>query len=164
MSKPPRDRTYLASRTYFVTTKTWGGRALFQSERLATILVETLFHYQEQGKYELHEFVLMPNHFHLLLTPASDVTLERAMQLIKGGSSHRIGKEVSASLELWERGFVDHRIRDEEDYERHRQYIWQNPVEARLCAAPEDFPFGSAFPAWRQRLTSGAKAGSGDAA
>lgn len=164
MTKPPRDRTYLASRAYFVTAKTWGSRPLFQSERLALLFLETLFHYRDAGKYDLHEFVLMPNHFHLLFTPADDVTIERAVQLIKGGSSHRIGKEVSASLEVWERGYVDHRIRDEEDFERHRQYIWQNPIEARRCAAPEDFPFSSAFPAWRLRLTSAAKAGSGDAA
>ncbi|HUK87609.1 MAG TPA: transposase [Terriglobales bacterium] len=164
MSKPPRDRTYLASRAYFVTAKTWGSRTIFQSERLALLFLETLFHYRDAGKFELHEFVVMPNHAHLLFTPAPDVTLERAMQLIKGGSSHRIGQEVSAKLEVWERGFVDHRIRDEQDFERHREYIRQNPVEAGRCAAPEDFPYSSACPAWRQRLTSAAKAGSGDAA
>ena len=164
MTKPPRDRTYLATRTYFVTAKTWGGRSLFQSERLASLFLETLFHYHDAGKFELHEFVVMPNHVHLLFTPASDVTLERAMQLIKGGSSHRMGKEVSANLEVWERGYVDHRIRDEADFERHRQYIRQNPVEAGRCAAPEEFRYGSAFPALRERLASAAKAASGDAA
>ena len=160
MSKPPRDRTYLASRAYFVTAKTWGSRPLFQSERLASLFLETLFHYRDAGKYELHDFVVMPNHVHLLFTPAPGMTLERAMQLIKGGSSHRIGKEVSADLEVWERGYVDHRIRDDEDFERHREYIWQNPVEARLCTAPEEFPYSSAFPALREHLTSAAKAAS----
>ena len=164
MSKPPRDRTYLASRAYFVTAKTWGSRSLFQSERLASLFLETLFHYRDAGKYELHEFVIMPDHVHLLFTPAAGVTLERAMQLIKGGSSHRIGQEVSANLEVWERGYVDHRIRDDEDFNRHREYIWQNPVEAGLCAAPEEFSYSSASASVRQRLTSAAKAPPGDAA
>jgi len=44
--------------------------------------------YQLQEKYLLHEFVLMPDHFHLLITPTS--TLERALQLIRGGFSFRL--------------------------------------------------------------------------
>ena len=44
--------------------------------RAARLLVDVLFHYRRQGKFLLHEFVLMPDHFHVLLTPAE--TLERA--------------------------------------------------------------------------------------
>jgi putative transposase len=49
--------------------------------------VQVLLSYREQHKYLLHEFVLMPDHFHLLITPT--LTLERALQLIKGGFSFR---------------------------------------------------------------------------
>ena len=87
----------------------------------------------------------MPNHFHLILTP-NGITLERAVQLIKGGFSHRAGKEISKNLEVWQRGFTDHRIRDAEDYAKHRQYILQNPIEARLCQKAEDYPYCSAAP------------------
>ena len=51
--------------------------------RTAQLFVGVLQHYRLQEKYLLHQFVLMPDHFHLLITPA--LTLERAMQLIKGG-------------------------------------------------------------------------------
>jgi Transposase IS200 like len=59
----------------------------------------------------LHAFVLMPEHVHLLLTPVSDVTLERAIQLIKGGYSRAFGLEFRGR-EVWQRGFTDHRVRD----------------------------------------------------
>ncbi|MGH9603365.1 MAG: REP-associated tyrosine transposase [Terriglobales bacterium] len=129
--------------TYFVTAQTWERRALFRSERLAKLFLETLQHYRSERKYLLHEFVLMPDHFHALLTPEG-ITLERAMQLIKGGFSHRAGKEIASTLEIWQRGFTDHRIRDSEDYICHREYIRQNPIQARFCAAPEEYPYSSA--------------------
>jgi len=57
----------------------------------------------------LHEFVLMPDHFHLLITPLS--TLERALQLIKGGFSFRAKKELGFLGEIWEKSFYDRRVR-----------------------------------------------------
>jgi putative transposase len=66
------------------------------------MLLETLFKYRSQGKYFLHEFVVMRDHIHLLLTPAGDTTLERAMQLIKGGFSFRASKELGLRGEIWQ--------------------------------------------------------------
>jgi putative transposase len=129
--------------TYFVTAQTWERRALFRSERLAKLFLETLQHYRSQGKFLLHEFALMPDHFHALLTP-HDITLERTMQFIKGGFSHRAGNELAPNLEIWQRGFTDHRIRDAGDYAHHREYIRQNPVQARFCSTPEEYPYSSA--------------------
>ena len=138
--KPPRAHNF---GIYFVSAQTWERRDLFHSEGLARLFLEVLCHYRCQSKYLLHEFVLMPNHFHLTLTP-SGITLERAVQFIKGGFSHRAGKEISKNLEVWQRGFTDHRIRDAEDYAKHRQYILRNPIEARLCQKAEDYLYCSA--------------------
>jgi putative transposase len=66
-------------RTFFVTATTWGRRAIFRAEPMAQLFVDTLQCYRAQGKFELHEFVVMPDHFHLLLTPAPDVPLEKAV-------------------------------------------------------------------------------------
>jgi putative transposase len=95
-------------------------------------------------RFLLHEFVIMPNHLHALLTPAAEVPLEKAMQFIKGGSSYRAKKELGMNSEIWQGGFTNHRIKDAEDYRRHVEYIWNNPVRARLLSRPEDFPYSSA--------------------
>ncbi len=84
----------------------------------------------------------MPNHFHLLLTPA--VTLERAVQFIKGGFSYKAGKHFGLSGEIWQTSFYDRRVRDGMEYERMRNYIWQNPVRRGLVAAAEEYAYGSA--------------------
>jgi hypothetical protein len=62
------------------------------------------------GQFQLHAFVVMPEHVHLLLTPSDDVTIERAIQFIKGGYSHTLGAELGRKREVWQRGFTDHRI------------------------------------------------------
>ncbi|OJV42387.1 MAG: hypothetical protein BGO25_02460 [Acidobacteriales bacterium 59-55] len=124
--------------TFFVTSGTYNRRRLFQVERNAELLIETLQHYRVQGHYRLHAFVVMPDHIHLLLTPHE--TLERTVGLIKGGFSHRL----ASKLPVWQRGFTDHRIRDAADYSIRQHYIYQNPVTARLCEHPEAYLFSSA--------------------
>jgi putative transposase len=74
-------------RTFFITAASWGRRPIFRAEPMAQLFLDTLQHYRSQCKYQLHEFVLMPDHFHGLLTPAPDVSLEKAVQLIKRGFS-----------------------------------------------------------------------------
>src|SRR5690348_10166359 len=107
------------SRTFFVTTVAWQRTPLFRNERVAQLMLDVLADYHEQKKYVLHEFVIMPDHLHLLLTPAADISLERAMQLIKGGFSYRFGKARVDNARkglVWQESFTNHRIRDRADY------------------------------------------------
>ncbi len=127
--------------TFFISTQTYNRRRLFQTPATAELLIDTLQHYRREGNYKLHAFVVMPDHFHLLLTPKDDITLERTIMLIKGGFSHRL----ASKLPVWQRGFTDHRIRDREDFLTHLNYIHHNPVRARLSQLPEDYPYSSAY-------------------
>ena len=135
--------------TYFVTFSTWQRTRLFVVEAYAKLFLKTLYGYNRQRSFQLHAFVLMPEHVHLLLTPAHDITLERVMQLIKGGYSHRFGAEFGRKKEVWQRGFTDHRIRDAHDFAVHRHYIHQNPVKRRLVQYAEAYKYCSAFPGFR---------------
>jgi putative transposase len=128
--------------TYFITSATYLKKSLFQSDRMANCFLEVLENYRRQNKFLLHEFVLMPDHFHLLLTPTE--TLEKAVQLIKGGFSFRARKELGFGGEIWEHSFHDRRVRDELEYERFREYIHQNPVKRGLAAVAEEYPYSSA--------------------
>ncbi|MGO9367752.1 MAG: REP-associated tyrosine transposase [Terriglobales bacterium] len=132
--------------TYFLTFCTWHHRRLFVVENYARLLLKTLHHYRREGRYALHDLVLMPDHVHLLLTPAQDVTIERAVQLIKGGYSHELGSLIGRGSEIWQRGFTDHRIRDANDFANHRTYVHQNPVVARLALNSSEYRYCSAFP------------------
>ena len=134
--RPTRQSTR-SGETYFVTSQTWQRRALFRNERWAELFLETLQSYRGRA-YLLHEYVLMPEHFHTLITPS--VTLERAVQFIKGGFSFRVKKELQSSMEIWQTGFSDHRIRDAEDYRIHVDYIYRNPVGRELAECAAEYP------------------------
>jgi putative transposase len=134
--------------TYFVTFSTFQRRRFFVVENYARLFLKTLYGYRRQGRFLLHAFVLMPDHVHLLITPTPDLSLERAMQLIKGGYSHAVGIEISRR-EIWQKGFTDHRIRDTHDFAGHRLYIHQNPVMGKLVANAADYRYCSAFPGFR---------------
>ena len=106
------------------------------------MFLETLQSYRGRS-YLLHEYVLMPEHFHILITPS--VTLERAVQFVKGGFSYLVKKELQSSMEIWQTGFSDHRIRDAEDYAIHVEYVYRNPVGRNLVQSPAEHPYCSAF-------------------
>jgi REP-associated tyrosine transposase len=131
---------------FFVTSNTYQRRSLFNSEPLARLLLNVLYENREKGRMLLHEFVIMPNHFHLLVTPAAHIALEKVMQFVKGGFSYRVKKEELGNFEIWQPGFTNHRIHDGLDYDQHRLYIRENPVKARLVERAELFPYSSAFP------------------
>jgi putative transposase len=147
------------TRTFFVTTKTSMGRRLLQSDRNAMLFVDVLRGYAAQKKFKVLDFVVMPDHVHMLVTVGPEMTIEQAMQFIKGGFSYRLKKETGYSGEIWQRGFSDVRVENRASFEQHRIYILilENPVKAGLCESPEQFPYS--FRSLVERKRTAAKAG-----
>lgn len=138
--RPTREHATNTGQTYMVTSSAWERRSLFRNERWARLLIDTLYHYRGTA-YLVHEFVIMPDHFHVLLTPTT--SLEKAVQFIKGGFSYRAKRELGSNMEVWQKGFSDHRIRDAGDYLRHVAYIRENPVRKKLCERADEYPYSS---------------------
>src|SRR4030081_2460511 len=133
MSIPIRNANPLhieaSERTFFVTSSTWGRRAFLQSARGAELFIDVLYHYRNLQKYLLHEFVVMPDHFHLLLTLPADTSVEKAAQLIKGGFAFRAGRELGFSAPVWQKGVSEIRVYEREAYLGMRKYIHANPLK-----------------------------------
>ena len=138
---PKREIATNNGQTYFVTSNTAERRPFFRHERWAKLFLKTLYGYRPE-RYLLHAFVLMSDHFHLLITP--NASLELAIQCLKGGYSFRTKREFKWVGNIWVVGFADHRIRNEEDFEIHRAYIANNPVKARLVEHAEQYAYSSA--------------------
>lgn len=138
--RPKREVATRNGQTYFVTSNTTGRKPFFRHERWAELFVETLYGYKAE-RFLLHDFVVMPDHFHLLMTPLE--SLERAVQCVKGGFSFRAKKELDWTGDIWVAGFSDHRIRDVEDYTIHQRYIAKNPVEAGFVERAENYAYCS---------------------
>jgi len=129
---------------------------LLQSERNAILMIDVLRSYVAAGKFRLHDFVVMPNHVHLLMTVGGGMTVEKAMQFIKGGFSYRLTKEYGYRGEVWQRGFSETRVESRQSFRQHRDYIAANPVNAGLVDSPEKFPYCFAYLA--KKKAAGAKA------
>jgi putative transposase len=129
------------SRIFFATTKTSIGKRLLQSERNAELLIEVLRSLVAEHKFKLHDFVIMPDHVHLLVEVDGDMTIEKAMQFIKGRFSHRLTQEFGHKGEVWQRGFTEVQALNQQDFESHRGYIAENPVKAGLAASTEEYPY-----------------------
>jgi len=105
-------------------------------------MVDTLQGYRAKGSFAMHAFVVMPDHVHVLLTPAPEVPLEKSIQLMKGGFSFRL----KSKFDVWVRGHFDRRIKDRDGYEACVAYIHANPVKERIAVEAEEFAFSSAHP------------------
>jgi putative transposase len=129
------------SRIFFATTSTAMGKRLLQSERNAGLLIDVLRSLVAERHFKVHDFVIMPDHVHLLIEVCGEMTIEKAMQLIKGRFSHRLSHEFGFKGEVWQRGFTEEQVMNKQSWEAHRAYIAENPVKAGLAAAEDEYPF-----------------------
>jgi REP element-mobilizing transposase RayT len=97
----------------------------------------------ELGRYELHAYVIMPNHVHILLEPR--LPLAKITGVLKGVAARDANATLGRPGEpFWQDESFDHWIRNSAEFERVRHYIEWNPVSAGLAARPEDWEWSSA--------------------
>ncbi len=102
---------------------------------IARQIFETVRHRQEIFLWWPHVFLLMPDHLHTLLSfPPSGKPVKRVVEKWKEWTAKQFRI-------VWQRGFFEHRLRDEESKREKAAYILQNPVRKELVARPEDWPF-----------------------
>jgi putative transposase len=73
------------------------------------------------------------------------MTIERAVQFIKGGFAFQAGRGFGMRPPIWQKGFYDVRVWNSQQYDRTREYIHNNPVKRRLVIEPGLYPYSSAY-------------------
>ena len=106
--------------------------------------VETALLFHDVKKYKLSAWVVMPNHVHILCTPAAGYRLAEITHSIKSFTSNEANKVLDRSGRFWQKEYFDRFIRNPRQFARTVAYIENNPVKANLCDRPEDWPFSSA--------------------
>jgi putative transposase len=132
------------TRTFFVSFATWQRRPILQSHTLCDLLLDVMRENRKKQRFQLHEFVFMRDHVHLIITPAPFASLEKAIQFIKGGFSYRAKNEAAFHGEIWQKGFNEHRIKDQLEYQQQAEYIRTNPIKARFVERAGEYPYCSA--------------------
>jgi REP element-mobilizing transposase RayT len=111
----------------------------------------------DRQRYELRAWVVMPNHAHVVVWPMPGYTLSNILHSWKSFTSHKIGERLPKKVvPFWQSESYEHLIRDDEDLHRCCHYTLVNPVNARLCARIEDWPWSSAYVAQAAPLAQAA--------
>jgi putative transposase len=129
-----KGRVSLPGQVYHITTVTFDREPVFSDLRSARILVSALRAAQARDEATTLAFVVMPDHMHWLMQLGVDAALAKVVGAVKAVTAQRIGRRV------WQDGFHDHALRQEEDLAEVARYIVANPVRARLVERVGDYP------------------------
>ena len=111
---------------------------------VADMVAEALLHSHEE-EYLLDEWVVMPNHVHLILWPMPNHSVSDILRSRKRHTARQANLILGRTGEsFWQHESYDHWIRNDEEKSRIRRYIRHNPVKAGLCQSPEEWRWSSA--------------------
>jgi putative transposase len=137
---------------FFITQVTWHRERMFTDPDCAELLLSTLRRVKERHAYEMRAWVITPDHFHLMIRPGSGEEITLIMRATKAIFTQELRRmrAIPGKIMVWQSGFMDHKIRNDEDYRRHIDYIHYNPVADGLVQRPEAYGLSS-FAAWKAR-------------
>ncbi|MED5239393.1 MAG: transposase [Pseudomonadota bacterium] len=140
-SKALRQGRYSAAdNIYLVTTACHERTPTFLLFSHARIAINAIRHSDMQGFSSTYAFVIMPDHLHWLFQLGSKDKLSRVVQRVKSQVSREIRQSDSSKQQVWQSGFHDHAVRDEESLVEIARYIVANPLRARLVLNVGDYP------------------------
>lgn len=107
------------------------GSCALRREEIARIVAKSLNHFHGQ-RMLTGDFVIMPNHVHVLLRPLPGFELEEILHSIKNYTANEINRVLKTNESFWQRQSYDHVARDYEQLEAYQKYIGANPAKANL--------------------------------
>jgi putative transposase len=122
------------------------GPLYLRQPEIAQMVVDAI-HFREHSlaHYQLHGYVVMANHVHVLITPLAEVS--RLMKSLKRFTAREGNRILGLTGQpFWQDESYDRLVRDEAEFRRIARYIGMNPVKAGLVGTPEQFPWSSAGP------------------
>jgi len=123
------------------------GSCALREPQIGSMVEEALLHFDGQ-RYRMIEWVVMPNHVHLLVELFPEWLLLEVLKSWKSFTSHEANRILGRSGQFWQEDYFDRFIRDMKHLE-NAQYIRENPVHAGLVKLPEDWLHSSA--SWIKR-------------
>ena len=113
-------------------------------EEIREFVVSSFRFCVERGDIELSAFVVMPDHFHLLVGLLRDLTLSFWMKCLMSFVSAKTTSQLRVFGCHWQEGFYDTAVHSEKQFNYLTDYIHHNPVRAGLVASPEEWNASSA--------------------
>lgn len=107
------------------------GECVLRRPELALVVADSLLHFHG-SRYLLSDFVVMPNHVHVLVAFADEGALLAQCESWKHYTARLINRKLGRSGRFWQSDAFDHLVRTEEQFEGLRSYVAENPAKAKL--------------------------------
>lgn len=125
----------LSRSVYFITTCAEDRKSKpFSGSKIAQWLLDSIRYRHEKGLWFCHIAIVMPDHVHLLVSFSEDSDIEKLLRNWKHWTAQNFGFR-------WQRGFFEHRLRNDESLDQKATYILENPVRAGLVDSPLKWPY-----------------------
>ena len=118
------------------------GACWLRRPQIATLVQDAMLRF-DRTRYLLHEWVVMPNHVHVLMTALGGRSLSAILHSWKSFTANSANRTLGREGKFWQTDYFDRVMRDEAHFAVTTEYIHWNPVKAGLCAKPEDWPWSS---------------------
>jgi len=133
----------LEGHIHFVTSKTKNNAHIFSDKKTAEFFLSVLFDCRKKYNFFLFGYVVMPDHFHILIQPDKDYSISQVMQKLKSLFAYRYRELSGISGSVWQKSFYDFVLISREKLIEKLNYIHNNPVRKNIVSSPEDYPYSS---------------------
>ena len=128
---------------YFVTANVRDRQPLFAENDCCHVVIDCIRFLHTRSGHQVHAYVLMPDHMHLVITPRGNGNISQAMHSLKLYTSRQIGALLGIKGGIWQARFYERALRTPKDVEDALVYVHDNPVKAGLTEKPEDYDWSS---------------------
>lgn len=135
-----RGRHFVPAQVYLVTAVTRCRAPLFREFSSARQVIRAMRALEREARLESLAFVVMPDHLHWLFSLKAHHELSEVMRLLKGRTARSLNMQRVARGEIWQAGYHDHALRNEEDIRDTARYLIANPLRAGLVNSVRDYP------------------------
>jgi putative transposase len=136
-------RFYLENYCYFVTSNCYRRRRYFKKDGNKAVIIDFLKYYRPKYDFKLKGFVILEDHFHVLIVPRGTYNISWIMKSLKVAISKRIKRKDKIIDPIWQHRFYDHIVRNDQDFKEILDYIHYNPLKHNLCKFLEEYRYSS---------------------
>ncbi|MEM7537508.1 MAG: transposase [Chloroflexota bacterium] len=134
-------RKFVPNAVVYITQVVEYRQPIFEAEQHITLLLEIIREAKRRYPFTMLAYVFLPDHFHLLIRPATHIRYDQIMHSIKPNFTKAYKKSIGLTgpMKFWQKRYWDHTIRNETDLQRRLDYIHYNPVKHGYVMRPEDW-------------------------
>jgi type I restriction enzyme R subunit len=122
---------HLVSERWHEALDSCSGECVLCRTDLSQIVAKSLLHF-DGDRYELTDFVIMPNHVHVLVAFPDETSMLRQCDSWKHYTATQINRRINRNGRFWQQDGFDHLVRSIEQFDYLRRYIADNPKRAKL--------------------------------